>query len=115
MTKKFSSFKGHQLITESWRSFINESETGAQDSEMYEGYGTGGVRGSSYSGFPPAQARALAKQLATMSSRKSLSYGDEGKLNDYLGQQKYSTSREAKDDIIKYLVGNGFGYRADYT
>ena len=42
MAKKFSSFKGHQLITESWRSFINESETGspagrnasAQDSEM---------------------------------------------------------------------------------
>ncbi len=83
--------------------------------EMHEGYGPGGVRGSSYSGFPPAQARALAKQLATMSSRKSLSYGDEGKLNDYLRQQKYSTSREAKDDIIKYLVGNGFGYRADYT
>ena len=187
MTKKFSSFKGHQLITESWRTFVDGSETSAQGSEMeleeglfsqsmavqgeidkhvlnlfrvlealrpvdrkeiidpiinelqaianedslpqigddprdqspleemYEGYGPGGVRGSSYSGFPPAQARALAKQLAAMSSRKSLSYGDEGKLNDYLGQQKYSTSREAKDDIIKYLVGNGFGYRADYT
>lgn len=34
MTKKFSSFKGHQLITESWRTFVDESETSAQGSEM---------------------------------------------------------------------------------
>ena len=34
MTKKFSSFKGHQLITESWRKFIDGSETSAQGSEM---------------------------------------------------------------------------------
>ena len=34
MTKKFSSFKGHQLITESWRTFVDGSETSAQGSEM---------------------------------------------------------------------------------
>jgi len=26
MTKKYSSFKDHQLITESWRSFLNEDD-----------------------------------------------------------------------------------------
>ena len=26
MTKKYSSYKNHQLITESWRSFLNEEE-----------------------------------------------------------------------------------------
>ena len=26
MTKKYSSFKNHQLITESWRSFLNEDD-----------------------------------------------------------------------------------------
>ena len=26
MTKKYSSFKNHQLLTESWRSFLNEDD-----------------------------------------------------------------------------------------
>ena len=82
--------------------------------EMYAGYSRGGARGSSYSGFPPAQARALAKQLAARSRNRSLSYRDERDLNDYVGQKNYSTSREAKEDIIKYLVGKRFGYRGDY-
>ena len=38
MAKKFSSFKGHQLITESWRSFINESETGFPMVDNPDGY-----------------------------------------------------------------------------
>ncbi len=84
--------------------------------EMYAGYShsRGGARGSSYSGFPPAAARKLAMRLATMSRNRSLSYGDEKALNAYVGKQKYSTSREAKEDIIKYLVGQRFGNRADY-
>ena len=84
--------------------------------EMYAGYShsRGGARGSSYSGFPPAQARDLAKRLAAMSRNRTLSYGDEKALNAYVGKQKYSTSREAKEDIIKYLVGQRFGNRADY-
>ena len=82
--------------------------------EMYAGYSRGGARGSSYSGFPPAQARDLAKRLAAMGRNRSLSYGDERALNDWVGQQKFSTSREARAAIIDYLVGKRFGNRADY-
>ena len=89
---------------------------GDELNEMYAGYSRsrGGARGSSYSGFPPADARKLAMRLAAMSRNRSLSYGDEKALNAYVGKQKYSTSREAKEDIIKYLVGQRFGNRADY-
>ena len=86
--------------------------------EMYGGYGRsgsrGGFKGSAYSGFPPAQARALAKQLAPMGRNRLLSYGDEKALNNWVGQQKFSTSREAKAAIIKYLVGKRFGNPVDY-
>ena len=86
--------------------------------EMYGGYGRsgsrGGYKGSAYSGFPPAQARALAKQLASMGRNRRLSYGDERALNDWVGQQNFSTSREAKAAIIKYLVGKRFGNPVDY-
>lgn len=86
--------------------------------EMYGGYGRsgsrGGYQGSAYSGFPPAQARALAKQLSPMGRNRRLSYGDEKALNNWVGQQKFSTSREAKAAIIKYLVAKRFGNPVDY-
>ena len=86
--------------------------------EMYGGYGRsgsrGGYKGSAYSGFPPAQARALAKQLASMGRNRRLHSGDQRALDNWVGQQNFSTSREAKAEIIKYLVGKRFGNRIDY-
>jgi len=86
--------------------------------EMYGGYGRsgsrGGYKGSAYSGFPPAQARALAKQLAPMGRNRRLHSGDQRALDNWVGQQAFSTSREAKAAIIKYLVGKRFGNPVDY-
>ena len=92
-----------------------EEGKGALD-EMFAGHGHSrrGARGSSFSGFPPEQARSLAKQLAPMGRNRRLSYGDEKALINWVGQQNFSTSREAKVAIIKYLVGKRFGNTVDY-
>lgn len=86
--------------------------------EMYGGYGRsgsrGGYQGSAYSGFAPVQARALARKLASMGRNRSLHTGDQKALNNWVGQQKFSTSREAKAAIIKYLVAKRFGNPVDY-
>ena len=38
MTKKYSSYKTHQLITENWRKFLNEGDTPEEGEAMEEGF-----------------------------------------------------------------------------
>ena len=59
-------------------------------------------------------AEKLALRLAGKGSNRELHYGDQKALLDWVGQQKFSTSREAKAAIIKYLVGKRFGNLVDY-
>ncbi len=65
-----------------------------------------------WTGFTPMDAEKLAKELATKSPRRRVSYGD---MQDLIAAaKKFTSSQDAKKGIIEWLANKGYGQRADY-
>ena len=83
---------------------IDEEYRGSRD-DTRGGYGN-------WKGFTPMDAEKLAKELAAKSTNRRVSYGD---MQDLIAAaKKFTSSREAKEGIISWLVNKGFGQRVNY-